>query len=129
MSGGYAQVERVRLQKSTTAQTVTAPTSPVKQGLSTAATSDTSQGTAVSGGSYAPQSTTYGTPSSANPSVVSNTAANTFTNMPTTTTTDMVDLDSAGTPVFLHWGPLSASKATTLGDTLVFAIGAIQLSF
>jgi len=106
----------------------TTPTTPIKLALSTATTSDTSAGTEVSGGSYVRQSITFGTASAANPSVISNSAAVNFTSMPAATVTDVNVYDSAGTPVREAWGALTASKTTSSGDTLSFAIGALTIS-
>lgn len=121
MSGGLVQVERVQYLTALTGGTAyTNPTGTVKVALSTATTSDTSAGTEVSGGSYARQAYGAGTPTSANPSVVSNSSTINFTGMPAVTTTDINIYDSTGTPVRKAWGPLSASKATGSGDTLQF---------
>lgn len=52
-------------------------------------------------------------------------AAVTVTNMPAATITAVELWDSAGTPVRIEFGALTASKTTVAGDTLSFAAGAI----
>ncbi len=52
-------------------------------------------------------------------------AAVTVTNMPAATITAIELWDSAGTPVRVEFGALTASKTTVAGDTLSFASGAI----
>lgn len=128
MSGGLVQAERVQYLTAVSGGTAyTNPTTPLKVGLYSSASSDTASGTEDAGGSYARQSWGPGTPTSANPSVVSNTSAINFTGMPATTTTDVNIWDNAGTPVRKAWGPLTASKTTSSGDTLQFPAAALQV--
>lgn len=130
MSGGATQVERQQYLTAVTGGTAyTGPTGTVKVGLYTSASSDTAAGTEVTGGSYARQAFGAGSPSAANPSVVSNSGTINFTGMPATTVTDVNIWDSAGTPIRKFWGPLSASKTTSSGDTLQFASAALAINF
>lgn len=129
MASGLVQVERVAYLTALTGGTsYPNPTGPIKLALMTTASSDTAAGTEVVGGSYARQTIAFGTPTSANPSVVSNTSAINFTAMPVATVTDVGIYDSTGTPVRKAWGTLTASKTTASGDTLSFAIGALAIS-
>lgn len=129
MSGGLVQAERVQYLTAVTGGTAyTNPTGTIKVGLYTSASSDTAAGTEVSGGSYARQAAGFGTPTAANPSVVSNGSTINFTNMPAATVTDVNIWDSAGTPIRKAWGPLSASKTTSSGDTLSFAASALAIN-
>jgi hypothetical protein len=105
--------------------TPTRPTSPLKVALVTANGSDSAAGTEVTGGSYARQSVTFGSASSG---AASNTNTITFTNMPAATVTGIDIYDSAGTPVRVWYGALSASKTTTAGDTFTIAIGSLSVS-
>lgn len=59
----------------------------------------------------------------ATPTVNPNTAAVTITNMPATTIVGIEIWE--GTPLRIEYGALTASKTTTAGDTLTYAIGAI----
>lgn len=106
----------------------TVGTSPLNLRLMSGGTSNaTSAGTEVAnagGSTYAAQSLTaaLGTASAGS---ITTTSAITYTNMPAITTIGVEVWDSAGTPVRKWFGTLTVSKATALGDTLSFAIGAI----
>lgn len=129
MSGGLVQAVRVNIQKLLFVATAyTTPTTPFQLGVYSSASSDTAAGTEDTGGSYAKQTVTVTTPTSANPSVAATSNAQTYTNMPAITSTDVNIWDSAGTPVREAWGPMTASKTTALGDTLAFAIAAVTIS-
>lgn len=129
MSGGLVQVERVQYLTALTGGTAyTNPTGTIKAGLYSTASSDTASGTEDTGGSYARQAVGAGTPTSANPSVVSNASTINYTGMPALTTTDVNIWDSAATPIRKAWGPLTASKATSSGDTLQFAANALAIN-
>lgn len=105
--------------------TATRPTLPMKVALCTAAPTDAAAGTEVAGGSYARQPTTFAASSGG---ATSNTAEIRFTGMPATTVTHLEVWDSAGTPVRLWYGPLSASKTTNAGDDFVIAAGDLDLA-
>lgn len=105
--------------------TPTRPTSPLKVALVTANGTDSAAGTEVTGGSYARQSATF---SAASAGATSNTGAITFTNMPAATVVGVEVWDSAGTPVRLWYGALSANKTTGAGDTFTIAIGDLDLT-
>ena len=107
------------------AQTATRPTLPLKLALSTSAGSDTTAGTEVTGGSYARQTVVFG---AASAGAVATTADVVFTGMPATTITGIEIYDSAGTPVRLAYGTLSASKTTNSGDTFTIATGNLTIS-
>lgn len=101
----------------------TAYTSPatVYLALFTSATSDGAAGTEVTGGGYARQAVTFGAPSDG---ASSNTGAVSFT-MPAATVTHAAIMDASTAGNMLFHGALSASKTTTSGQTLTFAIGDI----
>lgn len=103
----------------------TEPTAPVMARLYTVIGSASAAGTEVTGGSYAAQSVTFGASSAG---VASNTAAVSFTNMPACTVVAVELYDSAGTPVRLWWGGLTANKVMNAGDTFTFDIGSLSVS-
>lgn len=103
----------------------TEPTAPINARLYTVIGSATAAGTECTGGSYAPQAVTW-TASSAG--VASNSAAVVFTNMPACTVVAVELYDSAGTPVRLWWGALTANKVLNSGDTFEFDISALSVS-
>lgn len=103
----------------------TEPTAPIMARLYTATGSASASGTEVTGGSYAAQSVTWGASSAG---VASNTGAVTFTGMPACTVTAVELWDSAGTPVRVWWGPLTANKTLNSGDTFQFDIGSLSVS-
>lgn len=98
---------------------------PIKLALVTSNGNDATAGTEVSGGSYARQTITFDPAASGS---IASASTITFTNMPTCTVTGIELWDSAGTPVRLAYGSLTASKALTSGDTLEFTAGSITLS-
>lgn len=102
------------------------PTASVYLALFTTATTDAGGGTEVTGGSYAPQAITF---SAAASGATSNTAAVTFTNMPAATVTHAAIVDATTGWNMLFHGALTASKTTTAGQTLTFAIGDIDVGF
>jgi large exoprotein involved in heme utilization and adhesion len=108
--------------------TPTRPTSPLKCRLMTANGSDSSGGTEVtnSGGStYASQNVTLATASGG---ATSNSGALTFANMPAVTVVGVEIWDSAGSPVRLWYGALTASKTVNLGDTFEIPTGDLDLT-
>ena len=106
----------------TSAYTVT---TPIKLALVTANGSDSAAGTEVTGGSYARQTVSFGSASSGS---ISNSGAISFTGMPSCTVVGIEIYDSAGSPKRLAYGPLTASRTVTSGDTVQFASSAITLS-
>lgn len=100
-------------------------TTPIKLALVTANGTDAAAGTEVTGGSYARQTIAFG---AASGGTISNSGTISFTNMPAATVVGIEVYDSNGTPKRLFYGPLTASKTTTAGDTLQFAAGSITLS-
>ena len=100
-------------------------TGATKLRLMTANGNDASAGTEVIGGSYVAQ--TIGFDAAAGSSI-SNNASISFTNMPAATVVGIEIYDSASSPKRLAYGPLTASRTVTAGDTVQFASGAITLS-
>lgn len=103
----------------------TAPTTPLKVALVTANGSDTAAGTEVTGGSYARQTITV---AAAVNGATSNSADLVFTDMPAATVVGVEIWDSAGTPVRLWYGPLTASRTVAAGDELRITAGQLSLS-
>ena len=106
--------------------TPTRPTTPLKVALVTANGSDSAAGTEVTGGSYARQNITLS--SSSGGSGVSNDADLLFTGMPACTVVGIEIYDSAGSPVRLWHGPLTASKTVGAGDEFKLAASDVDLS-
>ena len=100
-------------------------TGATKLRLMTANGNDASAGTEVTGGSYVAQ--TIGFDAAAGGSI-SNNASISFTGMPAATVVGIEIYDSAGSPKRLAYGPLTASRTVTAGDTVQFASSAITLS-
>lgn len=100
-------------------------TTPIKLALVTANGSDSAAGTEVTGGSYARQTIAFDAASSGS---IANNAAISFTGMPACTVVGIEIYDSAGSPKRLAYGPLTASRTVTAGDTVQFASSAITLS-
>ena len=103
----------------------TAPTTPLKIALVTANGDDTTAGTEVTGGSYARQTLTVG---AASGGATSNSADLSFTGMPACTVVGVEVWDSAGTPVRLWYGALTASRTVAAGDEVRLVAGALSLS-
>lgn len=111
--------------------TYTARTGAMMLELDTAVGSQAANGTPVTGGSYADQTCTFGsatTQTGTYSGSISNSGTPTFTNMPNVTITSVELKDSAGTPVHLAYGNVTASKTTNTGDTISVAVGAISIS-
>ena len=100
-------------------------TTPIKLALVTANGSDSAAGTEVTGGSYARQTIAFDAASGGS---IDNNAAISFTGMPACTVVGIEIYDSAGSAKRLAYGPLTASRTVTSGDTVQFASGAITLS-
>jgi hypothetical protein len=105
--------------------TPTRPTTPLKVALVTANGTDTAAGTEVTGGSYARQNLAV---AAAVGGATSNSADLSFTGMPAATVVGVEIWDSAGTPVRLWYGPLTASRTVAAGDELVLSAGSLTLS-
>jgi hypothetical protein len=103
----------------------TAPTTPLKVALVTVNGSDTAAGTEVTGGGYARQTLTV---AAAVNGATSNSADLVFTNMPGVTVVGVEIWDSAGTPVRLWYGALTASRTVNAGDDFKLVAGALSLS-
>jgi hypothetical protein len=105
--------------------TPTRPTTPLQVALVTANGTDTAAGTEVTGGSYARQNLAV---AAAVGGATSNSADLVFTGMPAATVVGVEIWDSAGTPVRLWYGPLTASRTVAAGDELVLSAGSLTLS-
>ena len=101
------------------------PTAPLKVALVTAHGDDATAGTEVTGGSYARQDLSV---AAAVNGATSNSADLVWTGMPAATVVGVEIWDSAGSPVRLWYGPLSASRTVAAGDELRLAAGALSLS-
>jgi len=111
-----------------TSSAATRPTTPLKLRLMTANGSDSAAGTELgtSGGYTAGGATiTFGSASSGQ---ISNSADVSWTNMPATTIVGVEIWDTAGTPVRLAYGALSANKTTNAGDTFTITAGSLTMS-
>lgn len=105
--------------------TATAPTTPLKVALVTANGSDMAAGTEVTGGGYARQSLSV---AAAVNGATSNSADLVWNNMPAVTVAGVEVWDSAGTPVRLWYGALTASRTVNAGDDFKLVAGALTLS-
>lgn len=101
------------------------PTSPLKLRLMTANGSASAAGTEVTGGSYSPQTIAFAAASGGS---AAHNADITFSGMPASTAVGLEIWDSAGTPVRLWWGALSASKTVSAGDAISFPSGSVIVS-
>lgn len=100
-------------------------TGDIKLALMTANGSDSAAGTEVTGGSYARQTIVFDAAASG---ATQNTSAISFTGMPAVTVVGIEIYDSAGSPKRLMYGALTTSRTVTAGDTVQFAIGAIDVT-
>jgi len=87
---------------------------------------DATAGTESTGGGYVAQTVTF--PAASGTTSAASTNAQTFLNMPASTVVGIEIWDSAGTPVRLWWGPLTASKTFAGGETFTLAIGGVTLA-
>jgi hypothetical protein len=105
--------------------TPTRPTAPLKVALVTAEGDETTAGTEVVGGSYARQDLSV---AAAVNGATSNSADLIWTDMPAVTVVGVEIWDSAGVPVRLWYGPLTASRTVAAGDELRLTAGSLSLS-
>jgi hypothetical protein len=103
--------------------TPTRPTTPLKVALVTANGDDATAGTEVTGGSYARQTLTV---AAATGGATSNSADIVFSGMPAATVVGVEVWDTAGTPVRLWYGPLTASRTVSAGDDFKLAAGELD---
>lgn len=103
----------------------TRPTAPLQVALMTANGTDTAAGTEVVGGSYARQTLTM---AAAVNGTTSNSADLVFAGMPAATVVGVEVYDSAGSPVRLWYGALTASRTVAAGDELRLTAGSLSLS-
>lgn len=125
MAGNITDTFENRMLDWSVGNSTTAPTAPLKCRLMTANGSDASAGTEVTGGSYASQTATFSASSSGS---TSNSADLVFNGMPACTVVGVEVWDSAGSPVRIWYGALTASKAVNSGDTFKITAGQLQLS-
>lgn len=102
----------------------TAPTT-VYLALYTSSPTAADSGTEVTGGSYARQAVTFSASSSGS---TSNSGTVTFSGMPAATVTHFGIRDASTAGNLLYWGPLSASKTTSSGDTLTVSASGLTVS-
>ena len=93
--------------------------------LATTAPNDTTPGTEVVGGSYVAQAMAF---SAASGRSIQNSGTVSYTNMPAATVNNVDIYDGANT-TRKAYGALSASKTTSLGDTLSFAPGSVVVTY
>ncbi|MFJ4785134.1 hypothetical protein [Streptomyces sp. NPDC088794] len=105
--------------------TPTRPTTPLKVALVTANGDDATAGTEVTGGSYARQSLTV---AAASGGATSNSADLVFSGMPACTVVGVEVWDSAGTPVRLWYGALTASRTVNAADDFKLSAGELDLA-
>jgi len=111
-----------------TSSAATRPTTPLKLRLMTANGSDSSAGTELgTSGGYTAGGATVTFGSAASGQIASN-ADVSWTNMPATTIVGVEVWDTAGTPVRLAYGALSANKTTNSGDTFTVSSGNLTIS-
>lgn len=122
-------IENLVLEWLFSSRTATRPTTPLKLRLMTAVGSDSAAGTELgtSGGYTAGGATiTFGTTAAGGS--ISNTADVSWTNMPATTINGVEIWDTAGTPVRIAYGSLSAAKTTNSGDTFTVTAGNLTIT-
>ena len=110
---------------------LTQPTAPFRLRQMTAVGSASANGTELATGGGYTQGTgaptiPFGAATTASPSVAQNSSAVTITNMPATTINGVEIWNSNGTPGRQELGNLASAKTTASGDTLSYAIGAVQ---
>lgn len=100
----------------------TAYTSPaaVYGALMTAIPNDTGGGTEVAGGSYARQALTMGSPTLG---VITNSAAVTFSAVPSATITSIAIYDAATAGNLLYYGALTSNIIAPAGSDINFDVG------
>jgi|SRR6185369_9228903 hypothetical protein len=109
-------------------QTATRPTLPLKLKLMTANGSDSSAGTELgTSGGYTAGGSTVVFAAAASGAVATN-ADVSWTNMPAATIVGVEIWDTAGSPVRLAYGALSASKTTNSGDTFTITSGQLTMT-
>lgn len=102
---------------------LTAPVTSIKIHFETTAGTDSAPGTDL--GSTTFQTLTMGAASNASPPVASSSGSVTTVAGANGTVTAQRTWDQAGTPFDWHYGPLGASRAVVIGDSLVFAATSI----
>jgi hypothetical protein len=103
------------------------PATPLKVRLYTAAPTETGGGTEVTGGSYAATNVTFGAAASGSASNSADVVFPTATASWGTVVAAAV-VDSAGTPVMIWYGNLTASKVVDTGDTFKIPAGSLTVA-
>lgn len=101
------------------------PTANVYLAVCSSATSDSALGTEASGSGYARPIVTFGAPSLG---VATNSAAASST-FPVGTWTHAAVMDAVTGGNILFHGPLTTSRTTTIGQTVIFSVGDISVGF
>src|SRR4051812_33642645 len=116
-------IENLVLEWLFSTRTATRPTATtLKLRLMTANGSDSAAGTELgTSGGYTAGGATVVFGTAASGGSIATTADVTWTNMPATTIVGVEIWDTAGTPVRLAYGALSANKTTNSGDTFTIA--------
>lgn len=102
-----------------------APTTPMKLSAETVAGTTSAAGTEL--GSTTRPTIAFGA-ATGTPPVASNSGTVTVVAGASGTVVATAVYDSAGSPVREAWGPLASSRALIIGDSLVFAAGAITFT-
>lgn len=122
-------IENLVLEWLFSTRTATRPSTPWKLRLMSANGNDTTAGTELStSGGYTAGGATITFGSAASGGSISNTADVTWTNMPAVTIVAVEVWDSAGTPLRLAYGTLTASKTTNSGDTFTVSTGNLTIT-
>jgi hypothetical protein len=122
-------IENLVLEWLFSARTATRPTTPLKLRLMSANGTDTTNGTELStasGYTAGGLTVTFGTAAASGS--ISTTADVTWTNMPAVTIVGVEIWDTAGTPLRLAYGALTASKTTNAGDTFTVSTGQLTIT-
>lgn len=110
--------------------TYSAPTTPMMGRLMSANGSASSNGTEIAnagGSAYASQNISTALPAGSTNGVITNSTAISYSTMPAATSVG-IEVWSSGTPRRHCLGSLTASKTTSLGDSLTFAASALVLT-
>lgn len=127
MANNLSDAAENKLLDHVTLVTAWTPATPLKVALYTAAPGETGGGTEVTGGSYARTNVSFGAASGGS---ASNSADVTFPTASANwgTVTHAAIFDSAGSPVMIWYGALTASKTVDNGDTFKIPAGSLTLS-
>lgn len=126
-ASGFTRAAAMRLiDASFGTSALTAPSGSMKAHVTTTAPTESTAGTDL--GSTTFPTFTMSAATNANPPVAQNGSAVSVTVGASGTVVGFDSWDSGGTPFRWQFGQLGASRAVIIGDTLGFAINALQLS-